>query len=218
MLLNTGTAPNVKYSNKLSSTNKTSSWHFWHSLTTWQLSNSRTFSGLGDIAAYHQLSLSFWRSFQTHILPLSSHAKTTGHQHQWQQASMNFWRQLSNRYRSSSDNYYLGNDELCVLGAVKLQLVGNVCQWYPWIWQVDHADAGLDDVVTQAYNQSVCSLGGELVRERRQRLIEVVQVTSTHGWSQPFTIWQIQFTANSQASAQVLWSQLSGQIPTSYNH
>ena len=82
-----------------------------------------------------------------------------------------------------SDKRYLGNDKLGVLWAAKLQLVGNVGKWYSRVGQIDHADSGLDHVVAQAHNQSVRSLGRELVRIRRQRLVEVVQVTRTNSWS-----------------------------------
>ena len=86
--------------------------------------------------------------------------------------------------KNSSINYYLCNYKFSILRAAKLQLVSNVRKWYSWIWQVDHADAGLDDIVTQTYDQGVRSLSWELVGVGCQRLIEVVQVARANSCQQ----------------------------------
>lgn len=103
--------------------------------------------------------------------------------------------------------WYLGNDELCVLGAVQLQLLGNVSQGDAGIGEADHADtcrekgmgcsptglpslAGapkhsptcLDDIVPQPNDQGVGAIGLELVPKLVKDLVELGQVPCPDSW------------------------------------
>lgn len=78
---------------------------------------------------------------------------------------------------------HLCNDKLCIFGTAELQLVSNVRKRYSGVREVDHANSGLDYIMTQTHDQSVRSLGWELVRVRHQRLTEVVQVASANSCS-----------------------------------
>lgn len=103
--------------------------------------------------------------------------------------------------------WYLGNDELGVLGAVQLQLLGNVGQGDAGVGEADHADtcrekgmgssplslpslAGLpkrpptclDDIVPQPNDQSVGAISLELVPKLVKDLVELGQVPRPDGW------------------------------------
>ena len=49
-----------------------------------------------------------------------------------------------------TDRAHLGYNELGVLGALERQLLGDVGQRNARVAETDHANAGLDDIVTQA--------------------------------------------------------------------
>lgn len=103
--------------------------------------------------------------------------------------------------------WYLGNDELGVLGAVELQLLGDVGQGDAGVGEADHADtcrekgmrcsppglpspAGLpkrpptclDDIVPQPNDQSVGAISLELVPKLVKDLVELGQVPRPDGW------------------------------------
>ena len=75
----------------------------------------------------------------------------------------------------------LGDDELCVLGGVEGELVGDVRQGDAGVGEADHAHARLDDVVAQADDQGVRVLGLELGPKLGQHLVELGQVARPHG-------------------------------------
>ena len=89
---------------------------------------------------------------------------------------------------------HLGHNEFSILRTVKQQFLGYVLEGDAGVGEVDHTDAGLDDIVSQANNQCVGVVSLEFRTEVLQSLIKLGQITRPHSCKREYHIPQLYST------------------------